>query len=149
MGVLMGIGFLFLSICFFSMLIVYPMVSKKTLKRLCILMFVLGVVGFTSICISARSAEKIEKKTTYEEYGIQKATTTQVYFNDFYKMSYKDVTVKKPVEKYNNLVVVKTEYFKTRWLWFKFKYSVDKYYVYFSDSVYQEYLKDRNVIYEE
>ena len=145
--ILIAIAMILLVISFFSIVSIYPVVKKRCLKIACLVVFITGIIGFASICFSLCNAERIDKKTSYKEYEIQRATRAQAYFNDT-KMSYSDMIVEKPVDDCQNMVVVKTEYYKTKWLWFKFKYSKNAYHVYFSDDVYQEYLEDRNVIYE-
>jgi len=145
--VLIAIAMMFLGISCISVISIYPVVKKKSFKIACLVVFFVGIMGFASICFSMNNSERIDKKTSYKEYEIQRATRAQAYFNDI-KMSYSDMVVEKPIDSRQNIVVVKIEHYKTKWLWFRVKYSKNTYHVYFSDDVYQEYLEDRNVIYE-
>lgn len=129
-----------------------PYIKKKTNKKLplhiCTLFCVVGLIIYISFLMCFRG-EHLDSTFTNKEYPIDKMTFNSVYFNNRGGDSLSEswVIIEEPNDKYQNIVLVKTEEFKVKWLFCKINVTNDKYHVYLSEDVYNR-LQDGNTIYE-
>ncbi len=122
--------------------------APKYKIHICNISGVIGVVIYVSFLLCISMGTHHNSSVKYTEYPIEKLTFDNVYFNgrdgDSFNDSY--VILKEQDDKYENVVVVETEYYTLNWL-FKIKTSSNKYYVYLSKEVYQRF-QDGNTIYK-
>ena len=106
------------------------------------------MVVYVSFFICSYRGKHYDSIIEYEEYPIEKVTFNSVYFNsrggDRFSESW--IILENPDAKYENVIVVETEYFTLSWL-FKIKTSTSKYHVYLSEDVYQRF-QDGETIYK-
>lgn len=123
--------------------------NKKTPLHICNLILVIGILIYVSLLVCLRG-EHIDSSVSYTEYPIQKLTLSNVYFDnrDGYSLNESYVILEDYNNEYENVVVVETEKYMIRWLWFcKIKDEGNKYHVYLSEENYTR-LNNGNVIYE-
>lgn len=122
--------------------------APKYKIHICNISCAVGLVIYVSFLLCASMGTHHNSLIKYTEYPIEKLTLSNVYFNsrdgDSFNESY--VILENPNDKYENVVVVETEYYTLNWL-FKIKTSSNKYHVYLSEEVYQRF-QDGEIIYK-
>lgn len=121
--------------------------APKYKIHICNISCVVGLVIYVSFLLCVSMGTHHNSSVKYTEYSIEKLTFSNVYFNgrdgDSFNESY--VILENPSDKYENVVVVETEYFTLNWL-FKINTSSSKYHVYLSEDVFNRF-QDGDVIY--
>lgn len=122
--------------------------APKYKIHICNISYVVGLVIYISFVLCANLGTHHNPSVKYTEYPIEKLTFSNVYFNGRDRESFNEsyVILEEQDDKYQNVVVVETEYYTLNWL-FKIKTSSSKYHVYLSKEIYQRF-QDGNVIYK-
>ena len=122
--------------------------APKYKIHICNITCVIGLAIYFRFLICVSVGTHRNSSVKYTEYPIEKLTFSSVYFNgrdgDSFNESY--VILEEHNDKYENVVVVETEYYTLSWI-FNIRTSSDKYHVYLSEEVYQRF-QDGETIYK-
>lgn len=121
--------------------------APKYKIHICNISCAVGLVIYVSFLLCVTIGTHHNSSVKYTEYPIEKLTFN-VYFNgrdgDSFNEPY--VILEEQDDRYQNIVVVETEYYTLHWL-FRIKTSSSKCHVYLSEEVYQRF-QDGDVIYK-
>lgn len=122
--------------------------APKYKIHICNISGVVGLVIYVSFLLCITIGTHHNSSVEYKEYPIEKLTFSNVYFNGRDGKSFNEsyVVLEEQHNKYENVVVVETEYYTLNWI-FKIKTSSSKYHVYLSEEVYQRF-QDGEIIYK-
>lgn len=115
--------------------------------HICSISCAVGLVIYVSFLLCASIGTHHNSSVKYTKYPIEKLTFSNVYFNGRNGGSFNEscVILEEQDDRYQNIVVVETEYYTLNWL-FKINTSSNKYHVYLSEDVFKRF-QDGNVIY--
>ena len=129
-------------------IVILPALSKKfkTKKWVIIRIFsaLFGIAYLLMFCIMHNTEFNI-KPTHYEQFPIEKLTSTKIYFNDESRLI-EELNIKEPNINYENVVIVENQNYDIYIPW-KVNFNEKEYYVYMSEDTYYRF-NNSHIIYE-